>query len=92
MSHKYLHLLQAIYHDPVSANIHWREVESLLTHLGATVESSHGARFRVLLNRQEFFLHHPHNSTTCSKQDIKHLRECLARAGVTLSAYEQGGG
>lgn len=90
MSHKHLHLLQSIYHDPVSANIHWREVESLLTHLGATVEPSHGARFRIVLNRVEGFLHHPHNSNTCSKQDIKTLREFLAHAGVTLSSYEAG--
>ena len=44
MSHKHLHLLQTIYHDPISANIHWREIESLLTHLGATVEAAHGGR------------------------------------------------
>ncbi len=90
MSNKHLHLLQAIYHDPLSANIHWREVESLLNHLGATVEPSHGARFRVVLNRVEGFLHHPHNSTTCTKQDIKALRDFLAHAGVTLSSYEVG--
>lgn len=90
MSNKHLHLLQAIYHDPVSANIHWREIESLLNHLGATVEPSHGARFRIVLNRVEGFLHHPHNSTTCTKQDIKALREFLAHAGVTLSSYEEG--
>ena len=92
MSHKHLHLLQAIYHDPVSANIHWREVESLLSHLGAIVEPSHGARFRVVLNRVEVFLHHPHNSSTCTKQDIKALREFLAHAGVTLSSYEENRG
>ena len=40
MSNKHLHLLQNIYHDPPSSNIHWREVESLLTHLGATIESA----------------------------------------------------
>ena len=51
MSHKHLHLLQTIFHDPVSANIHWREIESLLTHLGAEVEAAHGARIRVVLNR-----------------------------------------
>ena len=77
MSHKHLHLLQAIYHDPPSANIHWREVES-----------AYGARFRIVLNRFEFFMHHPHNNSTCPKQEIKQLREFLARAGVTLSAYE----
>ena len=88
MSNKHLHLLQNIYHDPPSSNIHWREVESLLTHLGATIESAHGARFRIVLNRIEVFLHHPHNSATCPKQEIKQLREFLARAGVTLSSYE----
>lgn len=88
MSHKHLHLLQSIYHDPLPANIHWREIESLLQHLGASVESAHGARFRVVLNRVEVFLHHPHNSPTCPKLEIKQIREFLARAGVTLSAYE----
>lgn len=88
MGHRHLHLLQAIYHDPPSANIHWREVESLLQHLGASIESAHGARFRIVLNRVEAYLHHPHNSSTCGKQEIKQLREFLAHAGVTLSAYE----
>ena len=88
MSHKHESLLRTIFHDPISGNIHWREVESLLHHLGATVEPTLGARFRVVLNRHEFFLHHPHHSNVCSKQEIKHLRECLAQAGVTLAAYE----
>lgn len=88
MSHKHTALIRAIFQDPVSANIHWREVESLLHHLGAEVEPAHGARFRVVLNRVEGFLHHPHNSNVCSKQDIKHLREYLGHAGVTPSLYE----
>ncbi|MGE5491744.1 MAG: type II toxin-antitoxin system HicA family toxin [Actinomycetota bacterium] len=88
MSHKHENLLRAIFQDPVSANIHWREVESLLNHLGATIEPSHGARFRIVLNRVEGFLHHPHNSSTCTKADIKQLREYLSHAGVSLSAYE----
>ena len=90
MSHKHAHLLHAIFSDPPSGNIHWREIESLLRHLGADIETGHGARFRIVLNRMEFYLHHPHNSSTCSKQDIKQLREHLAHAGVTLSAYEKG--
>jgi hypothetical protein len=89
MSSKHRHLLESIFRDPISSNIQWREVESLLHHVGAEVEPGHGARFRVLLNRQEFFLHHPHHSNEFGKQEIKHLRECLARAGVTPSAYEE---
>jgi hypothetical protein len=82
MSH-HLTLLRAIFQDPVSGNIHWREVESLLHHLGATVEPSHGARFRVVLNEVEGILHHPHQSSVCSKQNIKQLREYLVHAGVS---------
>ncbi|MCK6405252.1 MAG: type II toxin-antitoxin system HicA family toxin [Rhodocyclaceae bacterium] len=89
MSHKHRNLLQAIYQDPIPANIQWREVESLLHHLGADVEPNHGARFRVVLNKREFFLHHPHHSNEFSKQEIKHLREGLASAGMTLSAYDE---
>ncbi len=89
MSHKHANLIRAIFHDPISANIHWREVESLLHHLGATVEAAHGARFRVVLNRVEVFLHHPHQSNVFQKQSVKDLREFLARAGVTPSTYEE---
>jgi hypothetical protein len=88
MSHKHASLMRSIFHDPLSANIHWREIESLLNHLGAQIEPIHGARFRVTLNKVEAILHHPHNSSTCTKSDIKQLREFLAHAGVTLSAYE----
>ena len=85
---RHLHLLRAIFQDPVSANIHWREVESLLHHLGATVEPGHGARFRVVLNKIEGILHHPHHSGICTKPDIKQLREYLTRAGITPLLYE----
>jgi len=88
MSHKHSSLLLAIFHDPVSGNIHWREIESLLHHLGASVASAHGARFHVTLNSFDVFLHHPHQSNVCDKMLIKQLREFLARAGATPSSYE----
>ncbi|MCX7180721.1 MAG: type II toxin-antitoxin system HicA family toxin [Proteobacteria bacterium] len=88
MSHKHLNLLRSIFQDPVSSNIHWLEVESLLNHLGAAVEPAHGARFRVVLNLVEGFFHHPHHSSVCDKQTIKAVREFLAHAGVSPSSYE----
>ncbi|NOT12783.1 MAG: type II toxin-antitoxin system HicA family toxin [Methylococcaceae bacterium] len=85
---RHLNLLRSIFQDPISANIHWREVESLLHHLGAELEPTHGARFRVVLNNVESVVHHPHHSNECSRQDIKQLREFLTHAGVSLSTYE----
>ena len=87
MSH-HLSVLKAIFQEPVSANIHWREIESLLQRLGAKIEPSHGARFRVVLNQIEFFLHHPHHGNEFSKHDIKQLREHLINAGVSTSSLE----
>jgi hypothetical protein len=87
MSH-HTSVLKAIFQEPVSANIHWREIESLLHRLGAKIEPSHGARFRVVLNQIEFILHHPHHGNEFSKHDIKQLREHLINAGVSPSSLE----
>ena len=92
MSHKHESLLNTILSGPVSGNIHWREVESMLTHLGARVEPHHGASFRVVLNGVEGFLHRPHNSPTCTKQEIRHLRDYLVSAGASLSQLQAGEG
>jgi hypothetical protein len=90
MSHKHEQLLRTIFHDPISGNIHWREVESLLNHLGATIEQSAGARIRVVLNGVEGHLHRPHHSGTLDRQGVKYLREYLAHAKATPSQYEEG--
>lgn len=83
-------LLRTIFHDPPSGNLHWREIESLLRHVGAEIEPIAGARFRVKLNRMEGVLHRPHHSNVLDATAIKHLREFLARAGVTPSQFEAG--
>ncbi len=88
MSHKHEKLIRAIFHDPISGNIHWREIESLLNHLGATIEQLSGARVRVLLNGAEGVLHHPHHSNVLDRQEVRHLREYLASARITPSTYE----
>jgi len=83
MSHKYHRVLGAILDGPVSGNIHWREILSLLKHLNAQIEPGHGARMRVRLNGIEGTLRHPHHSGVCDKNDLRHLREFLLTAGIT---------
>jgi|SRR5512133_3802716 len=90
MSHKHEHLIQSIFRDPITANLHWREVESLLHHLGAEIESLSGARLRVKLNGHEDVLHRPHHGNTLDRSAIKILREYLARARVTPSLFAAG--
>jgi hypothetical protein len=90
MSHKHQSLLRNLFHDPISGNIHWREVESLLRHVGAEIEQMSGARIRVRLNGVEGILHRPHHSNVLDKSGVKHVREYLARARVTPGLYQQG--
>ena len=89
MSHKHEQLLRTIFHDPISCNIHWREIESLLNHVGADIEQLSGARIRVKLNGVEGILHRPHHGNTLDRSAVRHLREYLAHARMTPSQYEQ---
>jgi hypothetical protein len=88
MSHRHANLIRTIFLDPPNHNIHWREIESLLGHVGATLEPLSGARVRVTLNRMEEIVHRPHHGSAMPAQSIVHLRAFLARAGVTPSQYE----
>jgi hypothetical protein len=81
-------LLRTIFQDPISANIHWREIESLLHHLGADVEALSGNRVRVKLNRAEAVLHRPHHAHTLDRNGVRGLRLFLAGAAMTPSQYE----
>jgi hypothetical protein len=82
VGHKHEALLHSIFEGPVGANVHWRDVEAMLVHLGASVEPHHGASFRVVLNGVEGFIHRPHNNATCSRQELRHVRDYLISAGV----------
>ena len=90
MGQKHKHVIRAIFREPASGNIHWRDVESLLRHLGATVEPLSGARLRIRLNEVEGILHRPHHSNVLDRGGIHSVREYLAHAKVTPSQYEAG--
>ena len=92
MSHKHDSLLRSIFEGPVSGNVHWREVESMLVHLGARIEPHHGASFRVELNGIEGFLHQALPQKVAAilrtKQELRHVRDYLASAGVSPSQHQ----
>lgn len=88
MSHHHSALIRTIFHDPINANIHWREIESLLHHVGADIEELSGNRVRVRLNRAEGVLHRPHHGKTLDRNGVRSLRGYLASAGMTPSQYE----
>lgn len=91
MSSHHAKLIRLIFQDPPSHNVHWRDVESLLHHVGAELESLPGARIKATKDRIETILHRPHHhGNELDKQGLVHLRGFLARIGVTPSQYESG--
>ena len=82
MSKKHDKVLQTIFSDHPSGNMHWSEIESMLTHLGAELRESGGARVIVVLNSHEVTLHRPHHGATFNRPSLHQLRQFLHDAGV----------
>ena len=74
--------LAAIFTDPVSPNIRWKDIENLFIALGATVTQGNGSRVRVSLNDIKWVFHEPHPEKTTKKAAVKSVREFLIRAGI----------
>jgi HicA toxin of bacterial toxin-antitoxin, len=84
MNNKQLKTLNAIFADPIPANIAWRDIVTLFEALGATITQGKGSRVRVLLNDQRAVFHAPHPERVTDKGAVKSVREFLVNAGITL--------
>jgi hypothetical protein len=82
MSKKHRGLLDAIFEEPVRANIAWRDVESLFKVFGAEVTDGRGSRVRVALNGIRAVFHEPHPQKEMGKGMVRSVRAFLREAGV----------
>ena len=82
MSKKHQKVLSSIFSDHLSSNIHWKEIESLLIHLGAEFREGSGASLAVILNGKEFILHRGHHNSTMPKKSLHELRKFLKLANI----------
>ncbi len=82
LNNKQRKILEAIFTDPISANINWQDIENLFTALGATITQGSGSRVRILLNEVRAVFHEPHPQKETDKGAVKSVREFLIKAGV----------
>lgn len=71
----------AIFETPTRADIEWREIESFLKHLGATITQGRGSRVRVALGGIRATFHRPHPQKEADKGCVESVRRFLERAG-----------
>jgi hypothetical protein len=82
MNAKHENTLEKIFHNPVLSGIKWRDIENMLSFLGATIEEGSGSRVRVVLNDIKAIFHRPHPDPDVKKGAVKALRKFLKEAGV----------
>ncbi|HRK71862.1 MAG TPA: type II toxin-antitoxin system HicA family toxin [Micropepsaceae bacterium] len=82
MSAKARRTLEAIFADPVRANVRWRDIEALLASIGAEISEGAGSRVRVRLNGMDAVFHRPHPQPDTDKGALKAVRRFLMTAGI----------
>ena len=75
-------ILELIFHNPVSANIRWSDIEALFVDLGAVVEEREGSRISIDLFGEVKVFHRPHPSPNTDKGAVKSVRRWLEANGV----------
>ena len=83
MKRKNLKTLRLLFTRPMSANVRWDDIESLLLELGAQIEEREGSRVLIRLFGERRVFHRPHPSPMTDKGAIANLRDWLSDNGVT---------
>jgi hypothetical protein len=86
MKGKHAKTLDAVFADPVRANIAWSDIEALLIAAGAEISEGRGSRVRVSLNGVDAVFHRPHPQKETDKGALKSVRRYLTEAGYAPDA------
>ncbi|MBI4319211.1 MAG: type II toxin-antitoxin system HicA family toxin [Chloroflexi bacterium] len=84
MNKKHRKTLEAIFEEPVRANIAWQDIEVLFEALGAEVWQGRGSRIRVALHDVRAVFHRPHPRPEANRPLVRSVRRFLQEAGVAL--------
>lgn len=82
MQRKHQRTLELIFSRPVPGGIKWREIEALLTALGANITQREGSRVGVKLFADRRVFHRPHPSPDTDKAAVESVRKWLEANGV----------
>jgi hypothetical protein len=82
LNHKHLHTLERIFQHPASHNLEWKDVISLVEHLG-TVEEEENGRMKFTLNGASEIFHRTQDKKDVSDvPQVLDLRRFLTTAGI----------
>ena len=82
MNNKHRKTLEAIFADPVRADIKWKDIVALFVACGGVMEEARGSRVCVEINDVVAHFHRPHPQPDTDKGAIKSVRRFLENARV----------
>ncbi len=85
MNHRHRKVLHALFAHPVSANIDFKDVQSVLKELGADIEERNASRVAVTLKGHTVLFHHAQHSLP--KDEVQQIRRFLIDCGVAPEQY-----
>jgi len=75
-------ILETVFTDPVSSNIEWRQIETLLVSLGCEAIEGSGSRIAFKYGTIRADFHRPHPGKEAKPYQVRAAREFLKRMGV----------
>ena len=82
MNSKHLKTLEAIFHSPVSGNIEWARIESLLLYVGCTMVEGSGSSVTFEKDGKRAYFHRPHPQKEALRYRVTDARHFLESIGV----------
>jgi len=86
LNNRHQKTLNAIFENPIRANIPWNDIESLFLALGAEMTEGSGSRVRFALDSVRAVFHRPHPERETDKGALKSVRRFLLEAGFSNDA------
>ena len=78
---KHRKTLEAVFADPVRANIPWDDIEALLVAMGAERYEGNGSRVRFLFNGARATFHRPHPQKETDRGAVVSVRKFIEAGG-----------
>lgn len=82
MNAKHRKTLIAIYKEPTPKQLAWKDIEALLTAVGAEIIEGRGSRVRFHKKGEIATFHRPHPKKEAKPYQVKDARDFLIRIGV----------
>lgn len=83
MNTKQRNTLKQIFENPVPGDIKWKDIESLLSALGAEITEGRGSRVRISLKNVKACFHRPHPRPDTDRGAVKSVRKFLEQVGIS---------